>query len=290
MRKVLIFIALLIVPVYVNANEKCGGVGYKGNDDSFCLNCHKECPSIHPIFNVKVKKTECINVPSSFPLKDGYLLCVTCHDMSSSRKYFLRATKPLVYRTDFCFECHVKKCYAKFNPHETIASDKIPEKEKLKACAYCHGVGAKEDAYLACIGCHTKTPHAGAIEHLKAKVEEVEKVTKGKKEIVDISSMEKVKPKLKLEELKKRKPKIYLVKGRIECITCHNPHPQIAVKAEPLSEKVAIVAKNDFEFKLKKLNQDARRFKFNDKGVSLMSADLRSGKLCRVCHPIKSLR
>ncbi len=290
MRKLVLAITFLVLPFQAGAGERCGGIGYRGVEDSFCLKCHRECPSIHPIFNVKVKETKCLKVPSTFPLRDSYLACTTCHDMTSSRKYFLRATKPLVYRTDFCFECHVKECYRKFNPHKTIISEKLSKKEKLKACAYCHGVGAKEEAYLACVGCHTETPHAGAIEHLRAKRKDVEKLTKGVKEIVDIESMKEVKPKLKLEELKRRKPKMYLVKGRIECITCHNPHPQIAVKSGLPSKEVMEVARRDFEFKLEKLQMDAKRFKFNDKQVSLMSRDLRSGKLCKVCHPIKSLR
>jgi predicted CXXCH cytochrome family protein len=268
---------------------QCGGVGYTGTNDKFCLQCHtKGCPVVHPT-ECKVIYTKCISVPPSFPTADGHLTCTTCHDMTSKNRYFLRSKGPLKNRFDFCFECHNPACYRKFNPHKTIAS-KLPWEEKKKACIYCHGVGAELEAYKACVGCHTETPHVGAPEHLFAKKEKVAELVKGKAEIVDINSMKELKPKIDLESLERRKPKMILVKGKIACITCHNPHPQIAIPAPPEPKEWAKVEKKDLDYKLEKLRLDYNRFKLNVKGVKLMSYELQGGKLCQVCHTINSLK
>jgi len=291
MRKGILAVLALTLSFSANLQAKeCGGKGYTGTNNSYCLNCHtKGCPIIHPV-SVKVRETECIRIPQGFPLtEDGKLACTTCHDMTSNRKDFLRGKGEFKERYSFCFQCHVRECYRKFNPHKTIESN-LSWNEKKKACIYCHGFGAKLEAYKACVGCHTKTPHVGAPEHLFAKPQEVKKLTEGKEGIVNISTIQKLHPKINLKELKKRKPKVILVNGRIECITCHNPHPQIAIPAPAEKQPWSEVEKADFEYKLRKLNEELNRFKINTKGVELMSKDLKSGKLCRVCHSINSLK
>ncbi len=269
--------------------KECGGVGYRGSDSKFCLQCHKACPTLHPVSEIEVKETECIRVPAEFPLKNGRMTCLTCHDTESKNRDFLRSTRPLVRRFDFCFQCHNEECYKKFNPHRTIES-RTDWSRKKKACIYCHGVGATLEAYNACYGCHTKTPHVGAYEHLKADREKIEKLVRDKEEVFDIKSIKDLKPRVDERVLKKRKPKVILVKGRIECITCHNPHPQIAVVAPPQNEEWVRVEKIDLEYRLEKLKQTLKRYSLNTEQVKLMSADLRGGKLCQVCHSINSLK
>jgi len=293
MRKKLLGIAIVGLGLIFSGNSlaaECGGKGYTGYSSKFCLKCHTNgCPVLHPV-DVKIKDTKCIRVPNSFPRTwDGKLTCTTCHDMTSSNRYFLRTNRPIKHRYDFCFQCHNPECYRKFNPHKTIASN-LPWKEKKEACIYCHGFGAKLEAYRACVGCHTETPHVGALIHLKAKPEKVLKMVKGKAEVVDISSIQELKPKLDEKVLKKRKPKMVLVKGHIECITCHNPHPQIAVPAPPEDKTWAKVEKADLDYKLKKLNLELNKFELDTKGVKLMSYNLKGGKLCQVCHSINSLK
>jgi hypothetical protein len=269
---------------------ECGGKGYKGKDDKFCLQCHTEgCPIIHPT-DVEVQETECIKVPPEFPLNRGRLTCTTCHDMESLNENFLRGVKHLKRRFDFCFKCHNEECYKKFNPHETIENKELAWEEKKKACIYCHGVGARLEAYNACVGCHTKTPHVGAPEHLFAEREKVEELTKGKEGIVDIKSISELNPKIDERELLKRKPKLILVDGKIECITCHNPHPQIAIPAPPEPKVWAEMEKKDLEYKLKELKMELERFSLNTDGVKLMAHQLKGGKLCQICHSINSLK
>ncbi len=289
MKKAIALIALLTALTAKEAYAECKGVGYKGKSEKFCLKCHtKGCPIVHPT-ECKVIETECIRVPYNFPLDNGKLTCTTCHDMTSKNKDFLRSSKPLKRRFDFCFQCHNENCYKKFNPHKTIASN-LPWSEKKKACIYCHGVGARLEAYKACVGCHTKTPHVGAPEHLFAKREEIAKLTKGKAQIIEIKSIKDLKPKLSEKVLKERKPKIVLVNGKIECITCHNPHPQIAVVAPKEDKTWLKVEKGDLDYKLRELREDLNRFELNTHSVKLMSYQLKGGELCKVCHSINSLK
>ncbi len=290
MRKGMALLLFLVTGLTVNSyGKECGGVGYTGKEDGFCLKCHSSgCPIVHPL-SCKVEETDCIKLPSRFPLKDGRMACTTCHDMASKNRYFLRSRKPIKKRFDFCFQCHNPECYRKFNPHEAIGKD-LPWQEKKKACIYCHGVGARLEAYKACVGCHTETPHVGAPEHMLASEDKVKKLTEGKKGVFEISSMKELKPKISLEELKGRKAKVILVKGRIECITCHNPHPQIAYEAEALSGDWAKVVLGDIEYKLKKLELSLNRFSVNKEAVKLMSRPVEAGKLCTVCHSINSLK
>jgi excinuclease UvrABC ATPase subunit len=290
MRKGILLTFVLILSFINSEAKECGGKGYTGTDKSYCLSCHRSgCPIVHPV-DIEIRKTECIDVPENFPrAEDNRMTCTTCHDMTSNRKKFLRGKGEFKERYSFCFQCHNRECYKKFNPHRTISS-KLSWNEKKKACIYCHGFGAKLNAYRACVGCHTKTPHVGAPEHLFAKREEVLKLTEGKKEIVNVSTMKQLNPKIDINELKKRKPKVILVNGRIECITCHNPHPQIAIPAPPERNPWGSMERADFEYKVKKLNEELSKFEVNTNGVKLMSRGLRSGKLCKVCHSINSLK
>ena len=289
MRKGIAILGILFLTTGSALADTCGGKGYTGKENSFCLSCHSGCPTLHVVSEVKVKETECLKVPSSFPLKEGRMVCTTCHDMTAERKDFLRAKKELRERFDFCFQCHNPECYRKFNPHETIGKSILWE-EKKKACIYCHGVGARLEAYKACVGCHTKTPHVGAPEHILAPVEKVRKVVEGKKGVVDIFAMEELKPKLDEKVLMERKPKVILVRGRIECITCHNPHPQIAVPAPPMEKEWILVAKKELDYRLKRLQKELDNLKLNTGEVKLMSGQLAGGRLCQVCHSINSLK
>jgi len=289
MRKGIVILGIFLLATGSAQADTCGGKGYTGKENSFCLSCHSGCPTLHVVSEVKVKETECLKVPSSFPLKGGRMVCTTCHDMTAGRKNFLRAKKELKERFDFCFQCHNPECYRKFNPHETIGKS-IPWEEKKKACIYCHGVGARLEAYKACVGCHTKTPHVGAPEHILAPVEKVRKVVEGKKGVVDIFAMEELQPKLDEKVLMERKPKVILVRGRIECITCHNPHPQIAVPAPPMEKEWILVAKKELDYRLKRLQKELDNLKLNTGEVKLMSGQLAGGRLCQVCHSINSLK
>ncbi len=283
MKTLAMMIVLLTWVVPARATE-CKGIGYKGKDSAYCLKCHNGCPSIHPIKNVKVTSTNCIRVPKSFPLENGNLTCVTCHNMSINNRnhYLLRTSKKPKSRTDFCFECHVRSCYRKFNPHKAMMS-KV-ESQRRKACAYCHSANRPDKS---CVGCHTLTPHPGAIEHLKASPNDIKKLMAKGIENLKFSKSH------TLKSLMSSKPKVRLVNGKIECITCHDPHPQIAVKANPSLGDWNKIAKLDYEAKLRALNRHLKTTysnNFNEGNVDLMVKSVKKGKLCLTCHSINSLK
>jgi hypothetical protein len=291
MKKAKFFLLLLLVFTVKAYAETCGGKGYGGKDNLFCLKCHSGCPFFHVVDEVKVKEGECLKIPPSFPMKNGKMVCTTCHDMTSERKAFLRTKGGGKFekRIDFCFQCHNPECYKKFNPHKVIASQLAWEKKK-RACIYCHGVGAELEAYKACVGCHTKNPHVGALEHLLAEEKKVMELVREKEGIVNITSLKDLKPKIDEKELRKRKPKLYLVNWKIECITCHNPHPQIAFSSEKLKDEWLKVEELDLEYKLEKLHKRLENLTLNREKASLLSAELKSGELCMRCHSFKLLK
>lgn len=288
MKQLVLLLSLAVLFSTESMASECGGRGYTGTDNRFCLKCHSGCPVIHPTDGIPASETACVKIPYGFPVVNGKLVCVSCHDMSSRNKYFLRTTKPIKTKMDFCFECHDPECYRKFNPHKVMVS-KLPWKEKKRACVYCHGVGAELEAYNSCVGCHTLTPHPGAIEHLKAPRKVVRRLIENNKEVVDITSIKQLSPKLDESVLEFRQPKIIVVNGRVECITCHNPHPQMAIPAAVKDKEILKLEKADFEYQIRKLRNKLKRFRVVSK-VDLMSGSMEGGKLCTACHNINSLK
>lgn len=176
------------------------------NDDPvvLCNRCHgtgEIIGDIHPIRKVP----ESITPPGDWPLRKGFLTCLTCHlagHPEHSEEYKFLRGGPYAGRNDFCTNCHDPKSFAGRNPHRDIVQG--------KGCEFCHAVRpvpGKDtiktvrfiaDPNILCLRCHDESPHPASFNHTMtidperaAGIPETLPVYKGIK---------------------------------IVCATCHNPH------------------------------------------------------------------
>ncbi len=176
------------------------------NDDPvvLCNRCHgtgEIIGDIHPIRKVP----ESITPPPDWPLRKGFLTCMTCHLAGHPEHRdewkFLRGG-PYADRNDFCSNCHDPAGLSSRNPHQDI--------NQGKGCEFCHAVRpvpGKDtidtvkflaDPNILCLRCHAEDPHPAAFEHTMSLDEE---------RAATIPAEFPVYKKMK-----------------IVCATCHNPH------------------------------------------------------------------
>jgi len=192
---------------------------YGGDYNRLCK-CHDNSKGnyIHPVDIVptEVKRRK---IPPDFPLIKGKLSCITCHNIylqcqKTEKRTSLRGA-PFKKRVEFCFKCHDEKSYEMDDIHK-----QINEKGELIAdkCLFCHyekpdvdydrsgDIKLVENIEGVCQGCHAIGPyHVGKYDHM-------------------------IKPSLKgLKKMKKAEVEFGIIfpldeKGKMTCITCHNPH------------------------------------------------------------------
>ena len=178
-------------------------------------------------------------MPNTFPLRNGKIACITCHDVFAqcrdgrpkgvfkSGRNFLREG-PYRNQTTFCFKCHDKTKYEKFNPHKQLDKN---GKIITRKCLYCHkkvpDVKTEEFKDVALIGdlgplctrCHNKTDKTTLhSQHLRKPSEKV------------------------LARMKQTEIELGIVlplnyDGTITCATCHNPHEKGVIPSERAGAK-----------------------------------------------------
>jgi hypothetical protein len=169
-----------------------------------------------------------MEIPGEWPLGDhSELICDTCHGIEKLTEIPLEEVDlddpdflnsgPYDDLTDFCYHCHEKQDHERYNLHLML-----DERGNIddSGCIYCHtevpdpSVTNQADELefrlpreKLCYGCHLKTPHLNAHQHLK---EADEKLLNTKNQAE-----------------KKHHVELPLVdEGRIGCITCHSPHQE----------------------------------------------------------------
>ena len=216
-----------------------------------CGNCHEKLSHdsfFHPT-EIAPSKSKNKRMPKSFKkflsnkvLSSGKLNCLTCHDVvkqcytskfkekGNNHEFFRDG--PYRSRTALCFNCHNKKKYKRFNPHNQISNSGKIYKE---TCLMCHlnnknifnnsGLDKQEfnvgkDWKNMCTGCHPWKPHPGG------------ELTFGKKlpnHLVKPSSYT-----LKTMNASLKKKRIYMPlephTGKVYCGTCHNVHEKGILK------------------------------------------------------------
>ncbi len=285
MRHVLIF-ALLLVSVAAAALQPV------------------DLPPMHHLVNIKPSRS--VQVPKRFPLNyRGEITCETCHgiediedipfgEVDKGESAFLREG-PYAKTTAFCYRCHEEKAYRRQNIHDLLdAQGKYDE----KACEYCHQEAldpkkeyTREQLKLRlppetiCLGCHLKTPHLNALNHL-------------------LKPDKKMRRRMQAAE---RKLGIILPldgEGRIMCVTCHSPHERGLIDVnKPAGRQVAggdlkegvvyedhpwdAVYRADKQARLEKLQGKATPVNLHYRRLRsevLLRLSAKDGSLCLACH------
>ncbi len=194
---------------------------YAGDDKQLCR-CHvfSSTAYIHPS-DIKPTPEKKKRIPADFPLKEGRVACITCHDIyrQCRKRLFNRNSlrgAPYPKRTDFCYRCHAAETHQPLDPHHQIndAGELI-----IANCLICHAEKPDEkhatfsdvkfigDIEVMCRRCHHITGnHSGNADHMG-----IRPSADGMKRIQAMEKKHNLR--LPLDE-----------NGKMTCITCHNPH------------------------------------------------------------------
>ena len=226
---------------------------FNGDPNLLCR-CHFNTQNAywHPI-DIDPLQNENVQIADDLPLFKGKISCFTCHDMfRQCRKRGIRISTlrggPFQTRSEFCFKCHNRNDYDPLDPHIQIDQ----QGEILSdTCTYCHLESPAQlddpskrltfigELGLLCQRCHMiKGNHSGNVQHYGK--------TPKAKTLVRMKAMEvKHQVILPLDE-----------RGRMTCVTCHNPHADGVIdRSRPAA-----------------------------KGAELKFRHRLSGNMCIVCH------
>ena len=204
-----------------------------GDINVMCNRCHGPGSEarfeVHQV-NIAAPEQMKSHIPAGWPLADGRLTCLTCHDIKSQMQEnvlgrifninFLR--QPLTVGDSICYTCHDRSRFKQPNPHKLMISQQGVL--NTQACLQCHQVmpdtesateikdaPLKQDSDLLCISCHEqqKSRHPARADHLV-------QVPAGMKQALQSDSH--------------TGAVLPLGDTSIHCVTCHNPHEKGVIK------------------------------------------------------------
>ncbi|MCF6209767.1 MAG: hypothetical protein L3J88_09395 [Gammaproteobacteria bacterium] len=267
-----------------------------------------DLPPLHHLVNIK--PSQAVQLPERFPLNHrSEIVCETCHgiediedipfdEVDKRAPAFLREG-PYAKTTAFCYRCHEEKAYRRKNIHDLLdAQGKYDE----KACEYCHQKAldpnkdyTREQLKLRlppetlCLGCHLKTPHLNALNHLQKPDQKMRRRMQAAERKLGII--------LPLDE-----------QGRIMCVTCHSPHERGLIDVgKPAGKQVAggdlqqgvvyedhpwnSVYRADKQTRLEMLQDNATPLNLYYRRLHsevLLRLSAKDGSLCFACHEFES--
>ena len=224
-----------------------GALLFGGNISQLCRSCHDgrlAAGEAHPV-DVAPSAAMARRIPAGFPLANGLLSCLSCHDVTwhckSGRpdalpnRSFLRGD-PVSHPMAFCFQCHKTENCRQFNAHDQLEGREM----KTDTCAWCHidvpdvksrpaegaSYALRSESFGVCNNCHlVNKGHPTGDPHMYA--------TPSAEMMWHISAYE-MQPQMRLPlkqlheyvRAAKRKPRSIPLdeSGRITCYSCHNPH------------------------------------------------------------------
>ena len=220
---------------------------FGGNVTILCESCHDGLLATAETHPVDMAPSNMIarKIPADFPLKEGILTCLSCHDVTLSCKTgrpsvmlnnsLLRGS-PVPYPMAFCFHCHTKDNYKSFNAHDQINV----EKTKTEMCLWCHvrvpnvdsrlkegaSYALRSKSFGICNNCHRVAKghpidgthmHAVPSENMMRYMFAYEIQPRMRLPFNDlleyVSAAKQLPRSIPLDE-----------NGRITCYSCHNPH------------------------------------------------------------------
>jgi len=220
---------------------------FDGNVSQLCQSCHdgrRAARETHPV-DLAPSVATLQKIPSDFPLENGKLTCLSCHDISSeckagrppvaANRNLLRGSRTS-HPMEFCFRCHVRENYQTFNAHNQLEAGK----PKTDTCIWCHdrvpdvNSRIKEGASYAlrskfsgvCNNCHTvEKDHPTGESHMNATPTEQMKWHMSAYELQPRMNLS-FKQLLEYVRAANRAPRSIPLdeNGRITCYSCHNPH------------------------------------------------------------------
>ncbi len=203
--------------------------------DQTCLNCHDgEKASLEPHPIGRLAQHDDIHTPTDWPLNDGRLSCITCHDIQ--RHCEPNATRPTVNSAllrhhdpdqpmAFCTKCHVPTDDWRLSPHDQIAAD---GSLRTNTCTFCHvgepnnnrsgrrlgNAELRADSSDVCLTCHTKHWDYSPEGH-------VERPTTSK---IRARMAERADGISAYTSAGYQNSVLPLTNQKVTCYTCHNPH------------------------------------------------------------------
>lgn len=212
--------------------------------DQLCLSCHdgvKAKRESHPVGRLAVVRD--VEVPRDWPLADGRLACLTCHDVKrhctttaarpSVNPALLRAHQP-DEPMHFCTQCHKADASWRMSPHKNLdEAGRIVE----SSCNFCHtqapalaSEGIRrgspmlhtDDAQL-CLTCHTRHWDVSPLGHVDRPVpDEIRRAMVARELTINRDQENDSLP--GSANLDREPATLPLARGRVTCYTCHNPH------------------------------------------------------------------
>ena len=219
--------------------------------ESLCENCHGDRGAARSCRHGSGLAVGDLTIDESLQssLKDGRVVCSTCHDVvfqcknarvqySYQNHGFLR-DRTTRHTGQYCAKCHDAEAYSKLNPHTGVAG-----KPPNSTCMLCHqgiprsdeagalqvAFNMQQDLNEMCTGCHDVAPHPRNLFSRERADEWVHFVVPST-EILDNMRRAQTASGIELP--------LDPQTGKVFCATCHNPH-EFKVGGEHGSEERAI--------------------------------------------------
>lgn len=213
-----------------------------GDVNRVCLACHdglRAGAEAHPIG--RLAQTATISTPADWPVLDGRISCLTCHDIrrhctSTVNRPRANAAMLRGYDAgrahDYCNTCHHADALRPYNPHVQIDNAGAVREQ---SCLFCHTTtppippdGARQgqpllrqDTSQLCLRCHVRHWDVSPLGHVERPISAGIQRNLQRREQAAWNGSPATPLADRTTQAAQRLP---LTDDRVTCFTCHNPH------------------------------------------------------------------